>query len=231
MQSPSRRSPTPSARVVSQVLFKPWARWATASALVGRDRSRDHPTFGRFTARDVRRLFKASWGRFDRLSSELPDEPTIGSRQNVRLASLTLAMLESLVEDGIQRDYAIELIGDTCWKIYAQWGRVPRVLSRLVSRDPATRMRVCVDAFLRFPFNRPGYRYQDVPEPAGRGLDMLRCPVADYLGAHGASDLAVGTWCNLDFELARMWDGALERHGSLAGGADRCDFRFRATSR
>lgn len=70
----------------------------------------------------------------------------------------------------------------------------------------------------------------DVPEPAGRGLDMLRCPVAEYLAAHGASDLAVASWCNLDFPLARMWGGELERHGTLAGGAEHCDFRFRARS-
>ena len=57
---------------------------------------------------------------------------------------------------------------------------------------------------------------------------MLRCPVADYLTSNGAGDLCVGTWCNLDYPLARMWGGELERHGTLAGGAKRCDFRFRA---
>ena len=71
-----------------------------------------------------------------------------------------------------------------------------------------------VAMFLRYPFNRPGYRYADVLEPRGRGLDMLRCPVAEYLAAHEASDLTVATWCNLDFPLARMWGGQLERHGT-----------------
>ena len=89
-------------------------------------------------------------------------------------------------------------------------------------------MRMSVDMFLRYPFNRPGYRYRDIAEPRGRALDMLRCPVADYLAANGAADLCVGTWCNLDYPLARMWGGELERHGTLAGGAKRCDFRFRA---
>lgn len=168
------------------------------------------------------------WARFDRLSADLPAEPTAGSRLNVMLAGLSLAMLDVLTDEGAERAYAIELVGDAAWRIYAQWGRVPRLLGRLATRDPARRMRICVIALLRFPFNRPGYRYQDRPEPAGRALDMLRCPVADYLAAHGASDLAVGAWCNLDFELARLWGGTLERHGSLAAGDPRCDFRFRA---
>ena len=42
----------------------------------------------------------------------------------------------------IERDYAIELIGDACWKIYKQWGQIPRIVTRLTTRDPAKRMRI-----------------------------------------------------------------------------------------
>lgn len=209
-------------------LLKPWVGWAARSAIVGRNRSRHDPRSARFSAADVRRLLTAAWKSFEDRAPELPAEPTPGSRQNVLLACLTLAMFEALLDEGVERDYAVELVGDACWKVYAQWGQIPRLASRLATRDPVRRMRICVDLFLRFPFNRPGYAYEDRPEPLGRGLDMERCPVADHLVAHGAGDLAVASWCNLDFPLARMWGGSLERHGSLAEGAPRCDFRFRA---
>jgi len=52
-------------------------------------------------------------------------------------------------------------------------------------------------------------------------------PVADYLGGRGAADLCAGSWCNLDYALAEMWGGTLERSGTLVGGASCCDFRFR----
>jgi L-2-amino-thiazoline-4-carboxylic acid hydrolase len=211
-------------------LLKLWARWAARSTIVGRSRSRSDPTAGRLTRSDVDRLLGAAWANFDRLAPELPHEPTLGSRQNVQLACLTLSMLEALTSDGIERGYAIELVGDVCWKIYAQWGQIPRLVTRLLTRDRVKRMRISVEMFLRYPFNRPGYRFDDVAEPRGRGFDILRCPVAEYLAAHDASDLAVATWCNLDFQLARMWGGELERHGTLAAGAERCDFRFRAHS-
>jgi hypothetical protein len=211
-------------------LLRLWARWAGRAAIVGRNRSRTDPGAGRFTREDVDRLLEAAWANFDHHAPQLPDEPTLGSRQNVILACLTLSMLEALTADGVERQYAIELIGDICWKVYAQWGQIPRAVSRLLTRDPGKRMRMSVEMFLRYPFNRPGYRYADVPEARGRGLDMLRCPVAEYLAAHQASDLTVATWCNLDFPLARMWGGELERHGTLAGGAGRCDFRFRAAA-
>ena len=209
-------------------VLRPWVRWAARSALGGRNRSRNDPARGRFTRNDVDRLVDEAWANFARFAPRLPTEPTVGSRQNVALACLTLSMLQALQAEGIERDYAIELTGDTCWKIYRQWGQVPRGVTRLISRDPVKRMRLSVEMFLRFPFNRPGYRYTDVPETRGRGLDMLRCPVADYLTSNGAGDLCVATWCNLDYPLARMWGGELERQGTLAAGAERCDFRFRA---
>lgn len=214
-------------RSVAVVLLKPWIRWAADSALVGRNRSRTEPAAGRFTRADVGRLLHSAWEIFDGRSRDLPHEPTVGSRQNVLLACLTLSMLEALATDGIDRAYAIELVGDACWKVYAQWGQIPRFAARLLARDPAKRMRLSVEMFLRYPFNQPGYRYDDVPEARGRGLDILRCPVADYLTSNEASDLCVATWCNLDYPLARMWGGELERHATLAAGARRCDFRFR----
>jgi ubiquinone biosynthesis protein len=60
---------------------------------------------------------------------------------------------------------------------------------------------------------------------------MQRCPVADFFRSEGAADVCAGTWCTQDFALAELWGGALELTGTLAGGAERCDFRFRSASR
>jgi hypothetical protein len=97
----------------------------------------------------------------------------------------------------------------------------------LITGDPVRRLRLSVNAFLTFPFGRPGYQFDDVPQADGRSLDMRRCPVADYLGSRGAADLCAGSWCNLDYALAEMWGGTLERSGTLVAGASCCDFRFR----
>jgi hypothetical protein len=52
--------------------------------------------------------------------------------------------------------------------------------------------------------------------------------VAEYFQMHDAEDLCVGAWCNLDFALAEMWGGWLERSEAIAAGSPRCDFRFKA---
>ena len=99
--------------------------------------------------------------------------------------------------------------------MYAYWGRSVAILTAQWPAGPATKLRRRVNAFLRFPFNPPGYRFDDIPESAGRSLDMLRCPVADYLATQNASDLCVGSWCNLDFALAEMWAGDLSAPAAL----------------
>jgi L-2-amino-thiazoline-4-carboxylic acid hydrolase len=209
-------------------VMQPVVRRLACRAIAGRNRSRTDPTAGRFTRSQVNRIVNHSFARFDRRVPDVPSEPTLGSRQNVLLAALTLSFLETLEADEIERAYAIELTSDVCWRFYRQWGQGTRAATRLITRDPVRRLRLSVNAFLTFPFGRPGYQFDDVPQPDGRSLDMQRCPVADYLASRGAADLCAGSWCNLDYALAEMWGGTLERSTTLVTGGSCCDFRFRA---
>jgi L-2-amino-thiazoline-4-carboxylic acid hydrolase len=227
---PQETKPPPSWARKGIRIGRPAVRVAAKRAMVGRNRSRTDPTAGRFTARQVSGFVADTFVRFDRHAPGLPSEPTAGSRQNVMLAALTLSFLEALEGSGVERRYAIELTGDTCWRFYRHWGQLTGSLAKLLTRDPVGRLRLNVNAFLSFPFGRPGYQFDDVSEPTGRSLDMRRCPVADYLGKHGAADLCAGSWCNLDYALAEMWGAGLQRSGTLVGGASCCDFRFRVSA-
>ena len=233
-----RASPNPSedgAVVASypspMVALRPILRRTLRHTLVGRARDTGQPEAGRFTRADADRLLEQTWKRFAELAPGRPREPTRGARQNVLLAALTLAAFRALLDAGVERGYAIELIGDAAWRLYAWWGRLDTLATAPFGGDPPERLRRRVNLFLRYPFGRPAYQYADRPQPRGRGLDMLRCPIADYMRGNEAADLCVGTWCNLDFALAEMWGGHLERQGTLAGGAPRCDFRFIASPR
>ena len=146
---------------------KAFARVAARRAIVGRNRSRTDPTAGRFTHGEVACFVNDAFDRFERQVPRLPGEPTIGARQNVMLAALTLSLLEILEEAGVERGYAIELTGDTCWRFYRHWGRITKTAASLISRDPTRRLRLSVNAFLTYPFGRPGYRFDDVPEEEG----------------------------------------------------------------
>jgi len=207
---------------------RPLAGVAARRAIVVGGRSRTDATAGRFTPGEVNGIVGEAFVRLERQVPGLPAEPTTGARQNVILAALTLSLLEALVEAGVERGYAIELVGDVCWRFYRHWGRAAKAGTRLISSDPTRRLRLSVGTFLTYPFGRPGYEWNDVPQPDGRSLDMLRCPVAEYLGRRDAADLCAGSWCNLDYALAEMWGARLKRSGTLVAGAGCCDFRFHA---
>jgi ubiquinone biosynthesis protein len=195
---------------------------------VGRLRDRERHEEGRFTRAEVDELLKQTWIAYDQLAPHVPHEPKIGNRMNMLLAAMTLAFLQVLIARGTGRAYATELVGDVAWKVYERWGHIPIALARLRTRDPHERMRLSVEMFLRFPFTPPGYLFNRLPSEEGISLDMLRCPVAEYFRREGASDLCIETWCNLDFPLAEMWGGRLERTQTLAAGCEHCDFRFKA---
>jgi hypothetical protein len=119
---------------------KPFAMVAANRAISGRNRSRTDPTAGRFTRRDTTNLVCAAFDRFELKTPTLPPgEPTRGSRQNVVLAAFTLVLLEALEDAGVERSYAIELVGDVRWRFYRQWGRVTQTATRFVSTDPTRR--------------------------------------------------------------------------------------------
>ena len=218
-----------------KLFFMPVVGWAAGRALVGRNRVPYEPDNGRFTKAEVDRLLDQSWHDFDEVAPDVSTEPTLGSRMNMRLAALTLAMLQSLTANGIERKYSIELIGDTCWKVYQYWGRVGRFIGRLSRRHPIKdhARRIIKDGSwpMSFPFNPPGYRARYVPTQGGLGFNVIRCPVAEYFHTHGSEDLAVGTWCMLDYPLAEMIDLKLVRTQTLAAGAPHCDFRWFSAAR
>ncbi len=212
---------------LSRAIYQPVITRAARLVFVGKSRSRSRHEHGRFTVREVNELVRAAWKRLDQIVPNLPKEPTLGSRMNVMLACLSLSMLEVLVERGTERPYAIELISDAAWRVYQIWAIVPKFFARLLARNAGKRMGMCVNAFLRFPFNPPGYRFERLPSDCGIAFNILTCPVASYLQKQNAADLCTGSWCNLDFALAEMWGGKLERTGTLAEGRVHCDFHFK----
>jgi L-2-amino-thiazoline-4-carboxylic acid hydrolase len=201
------------------------------AALIGRSRSRNNSESGRFTTADVSNILDRVWAGYDELAGTVPRAPTVGSRMNLLLACMTYSCFRTLLSMDVERPYAVELIGDIAWNLYEKWGRLPRAIARLWRRDPREQLRLCVNLFLRFPFGPPGYRFNRLPSSQGVSFDITHCPVASYLKKRDAADLCVGTWCNLDFALAEMWGGRLERGETLAAGRARCDFRFKVGAR
>jgi len=194
---------------------------------VGRNRSPGRPEAGRITRRETNRVVSRALRELESCAAEANAEPSLGARMNVRLAGVTLAAYRALTAAGIEKTYATELVSDAAWWVYEKWGWLATGLAWVARRDPLGRLRFATDLFRSFPFNAPGYLMEDISAAHEVAFDVRRCPVAEYFRRHGASVVCVETWCNLDYALAEQWGGRLERAGTLAAGADRCDFRWK----
>ena len=58
------------------------------------------------------------------------------------------------------------------------------------------------------------------------GLDFTECGILKLFRAHGMTEL-VPYICVLDFLISELQGTGLQRCGTLAAGADRCDFRYK----
>jgi hypothetical protein len=214
-------------------IYRPLAARAARQALIGRNRARQSPDRGRFSRADVDSLLKTAWLRYTEGVGDLPVEPTIGSRMNVRLACFTMSFFNALLAIDTERGYAIELVADAAWRVYRLWSTVALGLTRLTP-GKTTSLAFAVGSpddhhgkvSLRFPFNAPGYLIETVAAESGTAFDVIRCPIANYFRGQGAADLCSASWCNLDYALAELTHEKLVRTKTLVRGDDRCDFRL-----
>lgn len=162
-----------------------------------------------------------------------PQQATLGASIMIRLASVTIAAYRALVPHVETSEEAIQIVYDIAWDFYQKMGSLAWSISGSLATNDAGRMRIATTLFRTFPFSAPSYGWEEVPtSDAAAAFDCMRCPVAAHFKKLDLSDLCVRTWCALDFPLAELWHGRLERTSSIAAGADRCDFRWHtATTR
>ncbi|HUG25406.1 AarF/UbiB family protein [Piscinibacter sp.] len=172
-------------------------------------------------------LLKQTWDRYYELEPGVVLQPTLGAVFSTHAAALILAMHETLLRHGVSAADSYRAIYDIGWGVYRQMAEPPLLIASAFTRDPRKRLKLATDLFRSFPFGSPSYKWRDAPSSDGAiAFDCLKCPVAEFFASHDASELCVQTFCRLDFPLAETWGGQLERSGTIASGAEVCDFRW-----
>lgn len=211
-------------RMAFALALRPMTHVFASRAIVGRCRSPATPGAGRFARTEVRALVRRAWRIFAARPVDLPTQHTVGGRLLIEYAGFTLALFQALLEHGIERARAIELVSDMTWRLYAIWGvwlrlRRGRGLTARFGDLPSG-----VTVPLAFPFNPPSFVAIWKRADTGVRYDMVRCPLAEYFRTHGAVDLCVASACDLDFALAEQQGLTLTREQTLAEGHQRCTF-------
>lgn len=213
-----------------KIAFKPSIKWAANRILKGRYLDREQLNRGRFTQTDVNRILDRTWQNYDELAptAHVEQLKTLGNRQNKLLGVVTHGIYRALLEEGLEKEYATELVADCMWKIFETWGVLLRSIARFSARDPQKQMELMLRMFLRYPFSPPGYDSKVLSDENVFALDIYRCPAYDYFKAHGEEEFMLNSWCKQDFALAQIMTkgGSYERPLTLAAGDKVCDMKW-----
>jgi len=197
-----------------KLIYRSLLKREARRSIVGRNRALKNAERGKFDRGDVNVVLVNLWRHYDKLSPDIPKEPTVGARHNVRFACMTLAFYTALLEAGIEEDDAKVLINDTLWRLYKKAAFLPRLIARILTSDLKRRLRICVKTFMFFPFSEPGYKFEIVADNSSENaiaVKWTRCPKIDYLRRQGAEELCLACLCNLDYPLLEYWGGRFDR--------------------
>ncbi len=180
-----------------------------------------------YKRQEVNEILHAYWRKYLHLKPEVPAMPTLGGSVMVNLAAMSTAFYRELTARGQSKEGATRLFYEIAWEIYEKMGRFSWWLAGWRNNKGYGRLMKATKIFRAFPFNSPSYQWEEVRTDTNIvGFNCTKCPVAEYFQRQGLSTFCSKTWCALDFPLAELWHAKLERSGSIAGGADKCDFRW-----
>jgi hypothetical protein len=172
--------------------------------------------------------------RRERLARCVPPGLNWGGRHLLDLGTFTIGVHESLVGRGVEPRDATGWVADIVEEANGPALDWLHRAGMVRHRDPLRRLRWESRLLCRLYYARPAWLLDEVPVPAGYGLDIKRCAIADFYRQLGRGGLCEQTICVQDERVARRYGAsagiAFQRTGTLAGGADRCDFRYVITT-
>jgi hypothetical protein len=195
------------------------------------------PEYGRFTARDIERIILQASSNIRELMPYFNDFDNIGNYLWEFTGLVDLAIYRALVQEAIDPDYAVNLVGDVLWQMrVSSKGFIPIIdplrlkLARMVTKDPMAFLEKRLRDGMRFPFSEPGYEVRLCREKDAHRMVFSSCAVFDFYRQFGQEELALfrRTWCAYDYAVAELLveGGKYQREHTLSDGDEVCDMRW-----
>jgi L-2-amino-thiazoline-4-carboxylic acid hydrolase len=228
-----------------KVLFKQIIRkiaWTAkkktiSQILLSRCRRDGMPEHGRFTPREIEQIIFQANLNIKELMSFFNDLNNLGNYQNEYAGLIDLAIYRALVKGKIDRNYAMNLVGDMQWQgVVNAKGLIPIIdplrkkLHRLTTKDPMAYLGKRIKAVMKYPYGEPGYKIELYMNKNVYCMDIYSCPVFDFYKQFGKEEMTLfrRTWCTFDYTSAEhIVDGGkyLRKH-TLSDGDKVCDMRW-----
>ncbi|MDH4277236.1 MAG: L-2-amino-thiazoline-4-carboxylic acid hydrolase [Acidimicrobiia bacterium] len=149
-----------------------------------------------------------------------------GARHLLRVGAYAVALRRALDEVEYGANEANALISDIVFASIMSARTALYRLGRLRHRDPLDGAMWSSRVAQHLYYTKPDWEMDDVPVVNGFGMDVSRCVIAEFFESLDMADLCQRAICDQDIRSATHHGLVLERSGTLAGGAERCDFRY-----
>ncbi|MFW9995095.1 MAG: L-2-amino-thiazoline-4-carboxylic acid hydrolase [Candidatus Odinarchaeota archaeon] len=214
---------------------------AITQVLTPRCRRDGIPEHGRFTPKEIERVITQAESNTKELVPHFKDFDNPGNYYMEYGGLINLATYRALVKEGVDSDYAMNLVGDIIWQVLVNTkGIIPlvdplkRKLARWRTRDPVAYLGKRLEDGLKSPFSEPGYKIKLYRDKDVYHEDIYSCPVYDFYAQFGQEEMTLfrKTWCTFDYAAAEnlVEGGKYQREHTLSDGDDVCDMRWFITS-
>ncbi|MBM4447156.1 MAG: hypothetical protein FJ023_07380 [Chloroflexi bacterium] len=195
------------------------------------------PEYGRFTAKEIRRITSQAMLNIKELMPYFEDLDSIGNYQQEYAGLLTLAVYRALLKENIARDYATNLVGDMIWQAYLNnKGAIPIIAPlrtmwwKITTKGPTARLGKYLKAAMKYPFTEPGYKIKLYMDKDVWCMDIYSCTVYDFFKKFGQEEMTFfrKTWCTFDYSGGEyLVEGSKYRRiHTLSDGDELCDARY-----
>lgn len=195
------------------------------------------PEYGRFTPKDIKRIIFQANFNIKEIMPYFMDIDNIGNYQNEYGGLLDLAIYRALIKEGIDSNYAMNLVGDMMWQVVVNSkGLIPIIdplrkkLLKLSTKDPMAILEKRINQAMKYPYSKPGYKIEFYKDNQIYCMDIYTCPVYDFFKQFGNEEMTLfkKTWCTFDYTSAEyIVEGCkYERKHTLSYGDKVCDMRW-----
>lgn len=137
----------------------------------------------------------------------------------------------------IEQNYAVNLVGDMQWQsVVNAKGLIPIIdplrkkLHKLTTKDPMAYLEKRLEAMMKYPYSKPGYKIEFYKEKNVFCMDIYSCPVFDFYKQFGEEEMTLfrKTWCTFDYTSAEhLVEGSkYQRKHTLSDGDEVCGMQW-----
>ncbi len=182
--------------------------------------------YGKVTASELIKKAKPQYKKMILEAEDIGDKNPMAS--NIYMSFVFMAIWK--VADGAitpmdMHEMTKELMGMSIVKKVYSSGNLNKPENMEKLRNQLTKSKDWADSHPKYRNKTWDFNFDKNLKGGEISYYFTRCPLNDYARAHGYMEI-LPIMCEIDFLTAKLIHAKLYRHETLAGGGDKCDYKY-----